>query len=103
MVTMARVATNEKLNEKILADLLKGEMKWAEIAEKYSVNMNYISSVHGIYRNELSIAHSSKGGVVTYYRGSRVSDGKSSPVTKFNINDLSDEEVERMGLRIYKK
>ena len=100
---MGRVATNEILNEKILADLLKGEMKWTEIAEKHSVNMNYISSVHGIYRNELSIARSSKGGVVTYYKGSRVSDGKSSPVTKFNINDLPDEELERMGLVAYKK
>ncbi|MBU8690931.1 hypothetical protein KM918_26975 [Priestia megaterium] len=99
---MARVATNEILNEKILADLLKGEMKWTEIAEKYSVDMNYIRSVNGIYRHELSIARSSKRGIVTYYKGSRISDGNSSPVTKFNINDLTDEEVERMGLRKFK-
>ncbi|MEI2440535.1 hypothetical protein V8V73_08240 [Priestia megaterium] len=100
---MARVATNEKLNEKILADLLKGKLKWREIAKKHNVDMNYVSSVNGIYQFELSIAHSTKGGVVTYYKGSRISDGKSSPVTKFNINDLSDEEVERMGLVAYKK
>ncbi|AKP75264.1 hypothetical protein AS52_00243 [Priestia megaterium Q3] len=99
---MGRVATNEILNEKILADLLKGETKWTEIAEKYSVDMNYVRSVNGIYRNELSIARSSKGGVVTYYKGSRVSDGKSSPVTKFNINDLSDKELEGMGLSRFK-
>lgn len=100
---MARVATNEKLNEKILADLLKGEMKWTEIAEKHNVDMNYVSSVNGIYQFELSIAHSTKGGVVTYYKGFRVSDGKVSPVKKVNLNDLSDEELESMGLSTYKK
>jgi hypothetical protein len=103
MLTMARVATNEKLNEKILADLLKGKLKWREIAEKHNVDMNYVSSVNGIYQFELSIAHSTKGGVVTYYKGSRVSDGKVSPVKKVNINDLSDEELESMGLSTYKK
>ncbi|MED4794968.1 hypothetical protein P9683_08270 [Priestia megaterium] len=100
---MARVATNEKVNEKILADLIEGKLKWREIVEKHNVNMDYVRSVHGIYQHELSVARSAKGGVVTYYRGSRVSDGKASPVTKFNINDLSDEEVERMGLVAYKK
>ncbi|MEN3773023.1 hypothetical protein [Priestia megaterium] len=100
---MARVANDDKLNEKILADLKEDKMKWTEIAEKHGVNMNYVRSVHAIYRIELTVANTAKGGVVTYYKGSRVSDGKSSPVQKFNLNDLSDEELDKMGLGRFKK
>jgi len=100
---MGRVANDEILNEKILVDLKEDKLKWGEIAKKHGVNMNYVRSVHSIYRNELTVANTARGGVVTYYKGSRVSDGKSSPVQKFNINDLSDEELDKMGLGRFKK
>lgn len=86
---MGRVATNHELNKKILVDLKAG-VKWAEIREKHGVENDYINSVRGIYQAEIS-------------RHKGQDNEKPSPVKTFNINDLSDEELERMGLGRFKK
>jgi len=99
---MGRVATNEKLNEKILVDL-KAEIKWKEIREKHGVDNPYINSVQGIYQAEINRVKMEKTGKEVYFEGSRIHDGKPAPITKFNINDLSDEELDRMGLGRFKK
>jgi hypothetical protein len=86
---MGRVAKDNKLNEKILVDLMAG-VSWTEIREKHGVDNAYISSVQGIHQTEININ-----------RGR--DNEKPSAVKKFNINNMSDEELEKMGLLKYKK
>lgn len=99
---MGRIATDWKLNEKILVDLKAG-VKWAEIREKHGVDNPYINSVQGIYQAEINHHKGHETGVVHLYKGNRVDDEKPSPIKTFNISDLTDEELERMGLMKYKK
>ncbi|PFG03029.1 hypothetical protein [Bacillus sp. es.036] len=97
-VRKERIANDEKLNQKILVDLKKGELKWKEVAELHEVEMNYVRSVYAYYRSEIDTYREGRT-----YKGSRVSDNIISPIRKFNVNDLSEHEAESMGLLYLKR
>jgi hypothetical protein len=86
----------ERLNQSILKDIENG-VRWSEIAEKRKVDMRYVSSVFGTYRKEKEAQEDTQGGVIRYWGGHRLTDGKPSPITKYNLNDLSPEERKRLG------
>ncbi|TCI50310.1 hypothetical protein EVJ24_14980 [Exiguobacterium sp. SH1S21] len=87
----------ERLNQMILKDI-QGGMTWTEVSEKYEVNMNYIRSVYSTYKVQMKTEEVEKGGIVRYWNGQRLTDGKPSPVKTYNINDLSLEERKELGL-----
>ena len=88
---------SDSLRDSIIVDIEKG-MKWREIAGKNGVDLNVIYSVGGRHRVRKKSLQEEKGGVIKYYNGQRETDGKASPVKKYNINDLPEEERKRLAL-----
>lgn len=94
---MAKYEVEETLRLSIIADMDAG-FKWGEIAKKYDVSINLVQSVCQKERKFRKATDMQNGTLeVTYYKGERLTDGKASPVTKFNINDLSEDEKKRLG------
>lgn len=73
----------------IIALYEEGILKWGEISKKLDIKYKF---VHSICMKELNrqkykdIAEG--GGRILYWSGMRLTDGKPSPVTTYNIKDL---------------
>lgn len=82
--------TKERLNQWIVKSL-EGGMRWKDAAERYDVPLKYIQSVHSTYILPKKKKSSS-------YLGQRMTDNKPSPVTTYNIHDLTPEQIKEKGI-----
>ncbi|MCY7861597.1 hypothetical protein [Bacillus haynesii] len=92
-----------ELREAVEHDLKEG-MKLKPLAEKHGVGYEIIQSIFGTYNLKNQAEKIQKGTAgEKWENGVRMRDGKPSPVTSFNINDLTNEELRERGLERFIK
>jgi hypothetical protein len=98
---MARYDISKEVRNALHKDIVEGNgLTLTQIAEKNNVEYGVAMSVFSSLR---SMGIVDRVGVVKTVNGNRMSDGHVAPVKSFNINDLSNEELDRMGLGRFKK
>ncbi|MGF0348253.1 hypothetical protein ACQR3P_31920 [Rhodococcus sp. IEGM1300] len=91
--------TKEELNQAIVQHIQNG-MTRDEISKKLNVSTRYIHSVHSTNHVQIKANKIAEGGVHLSYLGRRLTDGKPSPVTTYNVFDLTPQQREELGIDI---
>ncbi|WP_077324634.1 hypothetical protein [Virgibacillus siamensis] len=92
---------SEELRFAILVDYEQGT-KWRDIAEFHEVDYRIVESVCRKRQFEEREAQERKEGergtkTIRYFKGERLSDGKPSPIKKYNLKDLTEAEKKELG------
>ncbi|MGG1632346.1 hypothetical protein [Rossellomorea sp. NRS-1567] len=91
-----KYAVSDQLKESIIEDIEDG-LGWKQIAHRHQVEYNLVQSVGMKERKRIESVENEQGGVIRYWNGHRLNDGKPSPVTTYHISELSRKEQIRIG------
>lgn len=86
-ITKDKREFTDELRSKVLEDIENGD-KWTDVAKKYGLDYTDVQSIFHKERVRLEAEQKEKGGQEVWINGSRISDGKPSPVKVFHISEL---------------
>ncbi|OHR72168.1 hypothetical protein HMPREF3291_22475 [Bacillus sp. HMSC76G11] len=83
----AKYDISDALRESIEADMERG-IQWKQIALEHGIEYGKVQSVGLKRRFRKQGEETTKGGVIRYWNGLRLTDGEPSPVKTYHISEL---------------